>query len=172
MKTKIIVGLTGSVAVVEALRFIRMLRKRGYTIYAVLSDAAKQLISEKLAEWFAGEIVKITGYAEHINIVESAKLMIIAPATANTISKIAHGIADTPVTLFALSAYKKMPIIIAPAMHLNMYLHPIVQENLRKLEKLGFIIAKPVIEEDKAKIINAEKLVEIAEKVLKRSKVS
>ncbi len=169
LEAKIIVGMTGSVAVTEALRLIRVLRKK-YEICAVLSDAAKKLISKELVRWFAGEIVEISGYAEHIKVVEEAKLMIIAPATANTISKIAHGIADTPVTLVALSAYKKIPIIIAPAMHINMYTHPVIQENLKKLEKLGFIIARPRIENKKAKIASAEEIAEMVEKVLKSSK--
>ena len=82
---------------------------------------------------------------------EKAELVLVAPATANTISKIACGIDDTTVTSVVSTAFgSKTPIIIVPAMHQSMYNHPVLTENIKKLEKLGVTIVGPRIEEEKA----------------------
>jgi phosphopantothenoylcysteine decarboxylase/phosphopantothenate--cysteine ligase len=90
----------------------------------------------------------------------SADLLLIAPCTANTISKIACGIDDTPVTTFATTALGSgMPVLIVPAMHHSMYRHPAVRGNLECLRAWGIGIIDPRIEEGKAKIADNETIV-------------
>jgi len=88
-------------------------------------------------------------------------LVLVAPATANTISKIACGIDDTPVTTLVSTAFGSgTPIIIVPAMHKSMYRHPVVTENIRKLQSLGVEFVGPRVEEGKAKIAETKEIVE------------
>jgi phosphopantothenoylcysteine decarboxylase/phosphopantothenate--cysteine ligase len=88
-------------------------------------------------------------------------LILVCPSTANTISKIAYGIADTPVTTVVSTAFgSKIPIIIVPAMHESLYDHPILIENIKKLESLGVEFINPRMEEGKAKIASLEDIVE------------
>lgn len=89
-----------------------------------------------------------------------ADILLIAPSTANTISKIAHGIDDTPVTTMATCALGSgMPVIIVPAMHASMYRHKIVLENIERLKKLGVIFVGPRMEEKKAKMASLDDIV-------------
>jgi phosphopantothenoylcysteine decarboxylase/phosphopantothenate--cysteine ligase len=113
-------------------------------------------------EWATGNkvITKLTGAVEHVYLagdrprsVGKADLILICPATANTISKIASGIDDTPVTTVASTAFGSfIPIVIVPAMHESMYKHPILEQNERKLRECGVEILGPRISEGKAKI--------------------
>ncbi len=89
-------------------------------------------------------------------------MILVAPATANTISKIAAGIDDTTVTSVASTAFgSKIPIVIVPAMHESMYRHPILDENIKKLKALGVEFVGPRIEEGKAKIAETEEILEV-----------
>ncbi|MHC1596712.1 MAG: bifunctional phosphopantothenoylcysteine decarboxylase/phosphopantothenate--cysteine ligase CoaBC, partial [Methermicoccaceae archaeon] len=87
------------------------------------------------------------------------------PATSNTISKIAHGIDDTPITTFAATALSHMPVVIAPAMHESMYAHPFVSQNLTALKQAGVVMVGPKIEEGKAKIASTGHIVLEVERV-------
>jgi phosphopantothenoylcysteine decarboxylase/phosphopantothenate--cysteine ligase len=108
-------------------------------------------------------ITEITGDVEHVDfcgIGGRASLLLIAPCTANTIGKIAHGIDDIPVTTFATTAFgSSIPIIIVPAMHESMYDQPIVIENIGKLTELGVEFVNPKTEEGAAKIAGTEEIV-------------
>ena len=115
-------------------------------------------------EWATGNIVitELTGKIEHVALAgdhpQKADLVLVAPATANTISKIACGIDDTTVTSVVSTALGScIPIIIVPAMHATMYHHPILAENIRKLQALGFEFIGPRVEEGKAKIARTER---------------
>ncbi|MFX1577774.1 MAG: bifunctional phosphopantothenoylcysteine decarboxylase/phosphopantothenate--cysteine ligase CoaBC [Promethearchaeota archaeon] len=168
----IVLCITGSVAAVQSSEIARLLMRHGAEVVAVFSDSAKEIIHPYLMEWATGNpvITKLTGKIEHIALAgerkEKADLILIAPATANTISKIAMGIDDTPVTSTVTTAFgSEIPIIIVPAMHASMYKHPILLENIKKLEKLDVEFIGPRIEEGKAKIATPKEVVDI---VLKR----
>ncbi len=118
-------------------------------------------------EWATGNpvLTELTGKVEHVALVgmhlKKADLVLAAPATANTISKIACGIDDTPVTSVVSTAFgSEIPIVIVPAMHESMYRHPIVVENIEKLRALGIEFVGPKIEEGKAKIAEVTKILE------------
>jgi phosphopantothenoylcysteine decarboxylase/phosphopantothenate--cysteine ligase len=176
------VGVTGSIAAVECVKIIHELRRRGAEVHAVTTDAARSIVHEWALEFASGNdvVTRITGDVEHVRFcggVESefeefrsgaeADLFLIAPATANTVGKIASGIDDTPVTTFATTALGSgVPVALAPAMHEPMYDHPGVAENLRKLRDWDVNLIPPKIEEDKAKLAGKEDIATECERML------
>lgn len=161
----IILGITGSIAAVRCVELARELRRHGADVHALMTDAARKIIHPEAMYYATGNhvITEITGDVEHVDfcgIGGRASLLLIAPCTANTIGKIAHGIDDTPVTTFATTAFGSgIPIIIVPAMHESMYDHPIVIENIGKLTELGVEFVNPKTEEGAAKIADTEEIV-------------
>jgi len=162
--------LTGSVAVISSPIVARELMRMGADVLCVMSKAATELINPSLMEWATGNkvITKLTGAVEHIYLagdrprsVGKADLILICPATANTISKIAHGIDDTPVTTVVSTAFgSSIPIVIVPAMHESMYKHPILEQNEMKLRNCGVDILGPRISEGKAKIARIDDIID------------
>ncbi len=164
-KKTIVLGITGSIAAVRCVELARELQRHGADVHAVMTDAARKIIHPEAMRYATGNpvITEITGDVEHVDfcgIGGRASLLLIAPCTANTIGKIAHGIDDTSVTTFATTAFGSgIPIIIVPAMHGSMYDHPIVIENIGKLTELGVEFVNPVTEEGAAKIAGIEEIV-------------
>ncbi len=162
---QIIVAVTGSIAAVEVVKLIHSLRRCGAVVQPVMSHAASGIIHSDALTYASGRetITRLSGWVEHITYCGeggSADLLLIAPCTANTISKIACGIDDTPVTTFATTALgSQKPVIVVPAMHHSMYRHPGVIENIVKLKQWGVEIVDPRIEEGKAKIADCEEIV-------------
>ncbi len=162
--------LTGSVAVISAPIIARELMRLGADVISVMTKAAKKLITPALMHWATGNpvITKLTGAVEHIylagerpKLLGRADLILVCPATANTISKIASGIDDTPVTTVVTTAFgSSTPIIIVPAMHESMFRHPILAENQKKLKKHGVEILDPRISEGKAKIARIDDIID------------
>lgn len=162
--------LTGSVAVVSSPIIARELMRLGAEVICIMSKAATELINPALMEWATGNkvITNLTGAVEHVYLagdrprsVGKAELILICPATANTISKIACGIDDTPVTTVASTAFgSSIPIVIVPAMHESMYRHPILKKNERKLREYGVEIIGPRISEGKAKIARIDDIID------------
>ncbi|MDD1743668.1 MAG: bifunctional phosphopantothenoylcysteine decarboxylase/phosphopantothenate--cysteine ligase CoaBC [Methanomassiliicoccales archaeon] len=161
---RIVLGITGSIAAVECFELARELIRHGANVQAVMSEEAMNLVTPWAMEFATGnEVIDvIDGRVQHVslfgNVPDRADLLLIAPCTANTISKIACGIDDTPVTTMATTALgSKVPIIIAPAMHLTMFTNPIIQQNVEKLKQFGVEFLGPRVEGKKAKIAdNAE----------------
>lgn len=156
---KIILALCGSVAVSRSSDLARLLMRHGAEVIPVMSRAATRLIRPELLHWATGQtpVTALTGAVEHVryagNTSTKADLLLIAPATANTLGKIACGIDDTPVTTFATTALGEgIPVLIVPAMHEPMYRHPAVKENIERLKNWGVTVMTPRIEEGKAKI--------------------
>ncbi len=179
--------LTGSVAVISAPIIARQLMRLGAEVICVMSKAAAELINPALMEWATGNpiITKLTGAVEHVYLagerprgVGKADLILVCPATANTISKIACGIDDTPVTTVVSTAFgSSLPIVIVPAMHESMYNHPILAKNEKELRKAGIDILAPRISEGKAKIAKIDDVIDrvidllVAKKDLEGKKV-
>jgi len=163
---RIVLCVTGSVAAVQSPEIARALMRRGADVFAVMSPMAEKIVHSHLMEWATGNevITELTGKIEHVALVGEhslkADLVLVAPATANTISKIACGIDDTTVTSVASTAFgSNCPIIIVPAMHESMYNHPILVKNIKKLKDLGVEFVGPRIEEAKAKIAKTREIV-------------
>jgi phosphopantothenoylcysteine decarboxylase / phosphopantothenate---cysteine ligase len=162
---QIVICVTGSIAAVEVVRLIHTLRRRGAEVQPVMSRAATGILHPDSLTYASGRetITRLSGRVEHVTYCGdegSADLLLIAPCTANTISKIACGIDDTPVTTFATTAIgSRKPVIIVPAMHHSMFRHPAVIENLTKLKNWGIEIIDPRVDEGKAKIADSEEIV-------------
>jgi len=154
----IVVAVTGSIAAVRAVDLIRDLIRRGAEVHCVMSSAAEQIVHPYALEYASSNPVirEITGKVEHVQfcgVGGAADLLLVAPATANTIGKMACGIDDTAVTTFATTALGSgKPVAVVPAMHEAMYRHPAVLKNLERLKKMGVLLIDPRLEEGKAKI--------------------
>ncbi|WP_411289476.1 bifunctional phosphopantothenoylcysteine decarboxylase/phosphopantothenate--cysteine ligase CoaBC [Methanothrix sp.] len=165
-------GVTGSIAAVRVVDLVRDLIRRGADVHCVMSEAAQRILHPHALEYASGNpvITEITGRVEHVEFcgVEGrADMLLIAPATANTMGKIACGIDDTPVTTFATTAIGSgKPVAVVPAMHEAMYRHPAVVGNLNKLRSMGVVCIDPRIEESKAKIAENARIVAEVERIL------
>jgi len=164
---RIVLCITGSVAAVQCPEIARILMRHGAEVLAVISPMAQKIIHPYLMEWATGNpvVTELTGKIEHVALVgehsKKADLVLVAPATANTISKIACGIDDTTVTSVVSTAFgSDTPIFIVPAMHESMYNHPILTENIKQLKALGIGFVGPRIEERKAKIAETKDIVD------------
>ncbi|NJE47644.1 bifunctional phosphopantothenoylcysteine decarboxylase/phosphopantothenate--cysteine ligase CoaBC [Thermococcus sp. GR7] len=162
---KIVLAIPGSIAAVECVKLARELIRHGAEVHAVMSESATKIVHPYAMEFATGNpvVTEITGFIEHVELAgdheNKADLVLVCPATANTISKIACGIDDTPVTTVVTTAFAHTPIMIAPAMHSTMYEHPIVAENIEKLKRLGIEFIGPRFEEGKAKVATTEEIV-------------
>ena len=169
---RIVLAVSGSIAAVETVRLAHELRRRGAEVTGVLSPAACGILHPDALTYACGSpaITQITGMVEHVLYCGEggkADLLLIAPATANTIGKIACGIDDTTVTTFATTAIGRgMPVVVVPAMHESMYRHPAVVKNLETLRSLGITVVPPRIEEEKAKIAGLEEICLYAERAV------
>jgi phosphopantothenoylcysteine decarboxylase/phosphopantothenate--cysteine ligase len=164
---KITLCVTGSVAAVECVAISRKLMRHGAEVYTVMSKMGTKIVHPYLLEWATGNpvITELTGQIEHITLAGKHEghvdLVLIAPATANTIGKVANGIDDTPVTTTVSSAIgAKIPVVVVPAMHESMYDHPAVIENIEKLKSMGIGVVSPRMEEAKAKIPDVDTIVD------------
>ena len=165
---KIVLCVTGSIAAIESPKLARTLMRHGADVHVAMSNAAQKIIRPEAMEWATGNpvVTELSGKIEHVQFAGNwkgkAELVLLAPSTANTISKIANGIDDTVVTTFASTALGSgIPMILVPSMHESMYQHPVVAENIRKLESLGVEIIYPRLEEGKAKMQKVQEIVEI-----------
>lgn len=145
---KIVLGITGSIAAYKACHIIRGLIKRGAEVQVVITPAGKEFItpitlsaltSKPVISEFFGQ--KDGSWNSHVDLGLWADAMLIAPATASTLGKMAHGIADNMLITTYLSA--KAPVFIAPAMDLDMFAHPSTQKNLDILRSYGNHIIEP-----------------------------
>lgn len=162
---KIVIAVCGSVAAVEVPKIIREFKRTNLDIHCVMSNSAGKIIHKNVLAWASeNEVVTgLTGKVEHVKfcgVGGEAELLLICPATANTISKIACGIDDTPVTTFAATAIGAgKEIVIVPAMHISMYKNPFVAKNIEKLKFAGIKFIEPKLEENKAKLADAHEIV-------------
>jgi phosphopantothenoylcysteine decarboxylase / phosphopantothenate---cysteine ligase len=145
---EIVLGVTGSVAIYKACEIIRRLKERSVNVSVIMAREAEQFIQPVLFQSLSGNRVytglfeQTEGWdIEHISLAENARAIIVAPATANIIGKIAAGICDDLLTCVVCAT--KAPVLICPAMNENMYRNKIVQENCRKLKSLGYAFVEP-----------------------------
>ena len=169
---RIVIGVSGSIAAVEVPKIVRELIRHGADVKAVMSGEATRIVTPEALEFATGHppVTQLTGNVEHVTLLGPgegrADLFLVAPATANSISKMAHGIDDTPVTSCASVALGgRVPMMIAPAMHAHMGVNPAVQENLEKLRSWGVEILFGAAVEGEEKIAGPE---EVAAAVLHR----
>lgn len=173
----IVLGITGSIAAYKACMLIRLLVKEGAEVQVVITPAGKEFITPLTLSTLTQKPVvseffdrRDGSWNSHVDLGLWADAMVIAPATASTIGKMANGIADNMLITTYLSM--KAPVIVAPAMDLDMYAHPSTQHNLETLRNYGNIIVEPASGELASKLIGKgrmeepEKIVQVIRGIL------
>jgi len=144
---KIALGVCSSISIYKALEVIRLFQSEGFPVRVIMTEKATEFISPYLFTSLTGERTIVNLFddqqrpIEHISLVDEISLLLIAPATANIIGKLAAGLADDFLSTFYLAV--KCPVLIAPAMNEAMFLHPQTQENIRKLREQGVEFVEP-----------------------------
>ena len=151
--------LTGSVATIEAPKLARWLRRHGAEVQCYMTSAAVEYgVSPKVMEWATGRpvVLGLTGAAEHL---VDYDLVLVYPATLNTVCKVARGVADNAVTTLCAST-SPTRLVVAPAMNLRLYMNAAFREALKRLKRLGVTLVEPRISEGAAKVASVEKAVD------------
>ncbi len=145
---RIILGVTGSIAAYKAVFLLRLLIKEGADVQVIMTPSAKEFVGLVTFSALSGKPVLSDFFCSeggdwnsHVDMGVSADLMVIAPVTATTLGKMAHGIADNLLITTYLSA--RCPVVIAPAMDMDMYQHPSTQQNLKVLSGYGNLVIEP-----------------------------
>jgi len=145
----VLLGVTGSIAAYKACEIISLLKKASVDVRVLLTKEAREFVTPLTFQTLSQNEVVSDMFElpeewnpRHTSLAERCGLVLIAPATANVIGKLASGICDDILTCTVYAT--KAPVLIAPAMHVNMYEHPITQANIAKLKKLGYRFAGPV----------------------------
>lgn len=178
---KILIGITGGIAAYKICSLINQLKKDGYEIKVIMTEAATKFVTPLTFQTLTNNPVYLDLFdvtdktkVEHIDLADWCDVFVIAPATANTISKIALGIADNLLTTVIMALPKKTPVIIAPAMNVHMWENPIVQKNISELKKYKnkYIFVEPQEGmlacgyEGKGKLAKTEDIIETIKKYL------
>lgn len=144
---KVLIGITGGIAAYKICELIRKFKKNGADVKIVATQNALNFVTKLTLQTLSQNPVAVEQFdvedykPEHISLADEADIFVIAPASANTISKLATGICDNLLTSVACAF--KNPVVIAPAMNCNMWENPVIQENLTKLKELGYEILEP-----------------------------
>lgn len=148
MPKNIVLGVTASIAIYKACDIVRWLRDEGFSVTVIETAEAEELVSPIVFQSLSANKVYRELFdapeaweVEHVSLAEKADLVLVAPATANIIAKIAAGICDDMLTCVICAT--KAQLLIAPAMNENMYRNKITQENIRKLKTLGYKFVEP-----------------------------
>ena len=156
---EIVLCVTGSIAATETIKLAREFRRQGHSVKAFMTKEATKIIHPNALEFATGQevVLELTGKIEHVKYSQT-DLILVAPATANTISKFAYKISDNPVNTLLITAYgHDTPIVFVPSMHDSMY--DAVSENVEKLKEEGIKFVNPRIDEGKAKFPAIEDIV-------------
>ena len=156
---EIVLCVTGSIAARESIKLTREFKRQGIDVKCFMSDGASEIIHPYAMEFATGQkvVTELTGEIEHVKY-STSDLVIVAPATANVISKFAYKIADNPINTLLITAFgNKTPILIVPSMHNSMY--KAVKGNIETLKCEDISFVKPKIEEKKAKFPDIQDIV-------------
>lgn len=146
---KILFGVTGGIAAFKAAQWVRFLVKEEALVTVIMTRAATRFVSELSFAALSGRPVYVEIFSDdprqvmsHITLAAEADAVLIAPATAHTIARLAHGLADDLLTTTVLAVAGK-PVVVCPAMNSGMFTHPATQDNLRRLRELGYVVVEP-----------------------------
>ena len=146
----LLLGVTGSIAAYKAADLVSAVARRGLSVTVLMSPSAQAFVGAATFAALSGRRVVTDLFdpaladIEHIAMTDRADAMMVAPATANAIAKLACGLADDPVTTTALALKRGAPLIVAPAMNTRMWEHPATRENLERLSARGVRVVQPV----------------------------
>lgn len=176
----ILIGVSSSIAIFKACELVSQLRQRGATVHVLMTQNATKLIAPLTFHALSGNPVIVDLFEpkensiQHVTLADRADALVIAPATANVIAKLANGIADDALSTTALAC--RAPLIIAPAMETKMWEHPATQRNIQVLRERGAIVVEP--EEGwlasgkvgKGRLASIDKIISTIERVLERKR--
>lgn len=144
----VVIGVCGGIAIYKMLDVISALRKRNVNVHVIMTENATKFVAPLTFQSISQNIVTVDMFEEpkaweiqHISLAKKADLVIVAPATANIIGKVANGISDDMLSTTIMAT--KAPVIFAPAMNTNMYENPIVSQNIERLRKFGYKFIDP-----------------------------
>ncbi|MGQ9859675.1 MAG: bifunctional phosphopantothenoylcysteine decarboxylase/phosphopantothenate--cysteine ligase CoaBC [Thermodesulfobacteriota bacterium] len=144
----VLLGVTGGIAAYKALELLRLLVKEGARVFTIMTRAAAEFVGPLSFQALSGQAVRTEmfspsqeGQVQHIALADMAQVAVVAPATANILAKMAHGLADDLLSTTLLAV--RCPVVVCPAMNVNMYHHPATQGNLRILRERGVWIVEP-----------------------------
>lgn len=172
----ILVGVTGGIAAYKAVELVRLLKARGFTVKVIMTESATRLVGPATFRAVSGNPVALSLWSEagdpvpHISLAQEADLVIVAPATANILAKMAHGLADDLLSTTLLAT--RAPVMVAPAMNDRMYRHPATQANILELKRRGVQVAGPASgalacgEEGEGRMLEPLQIVEAALDIL------
>lgn len=166
---RLLLGVTGSIAAYKSAELIRSLRKRGAEVQVLATPSSAQFIPSVTLATLSGRSVLTNlfdgsdehTWTKHITLGHWADLFVIAPASAQTLAKLANGFSDSMLTATALAA--RCPILVCPAMDHDMYMHPAVRLNLKRLQGLGYHVLPPVYGELASGLVGLGRLPEVSE---------
>ena len=169
MKKHILLGISGGIAAYKSCELVRLLKKQGHEVSVAMSRAATEFVSPLTFQALSGNPVLFDTHSgesggngmAHINLTRQADVFLIAPASANTIAKIANGVADNLLT--NLAAARKCPLAVAPAMNVEMWFNPANQRNIAQLQADGIGIFQPASGEQACGEIGVGRMLEAAE---------
>ena len=166
--SRVLLGISGGIAAYKACELVRILRRSDHEVRCVLTPAAARFVSPLVLQTLSGnpvrsELFSSTEESEisHIELADWADVLLVAPATADVVARLAHGMADDLLTTLALATHA--PLVVAPAMNVNMFEHPATQANLDLLQKRGARIVGPATGELACGWEGAGRLVELEE---------
>ncbi|PLY02686.1 MAG: bifunctional phosphopantothenoylcysteine decarboxylase/phosphopantothenate--cysteine ligase CoaBC [Desulfuromonas sp.] len=144
----IVLGVTGGIAAYKSVELLRLLTKSGAAVHVIMTRSAAEFVGPLTFQTLSGnpvhtELFDLYQESEigHISLADRADLVLVAPATANIIGKVANGIADDLLTTTIMAT--RSPVLFAPAMNVNMWENPLYRENQQKLEKYGYLFVEP-----------------------------
>ena len=168
MSKHILLGISGGIAAYKSCELVRLLKKQGHSVSVVMSTASTEFISPLTFQALSGNPVLTDTHENglgngmaHINLTREADALVIAPATANTIAKISHGIADNLLT--NLVAARKCPLAVAPAMNVEMWNNPANLRNIEQLRSDGITVFQPAYGEQACGEIGLGRMLEAAD---------
>lgn len=168
MKKKVLLGICGGIAAYKCCELVRLLKKAGHQVNVVMTQAATDFVSPTTFQALSGEPVLLDTHdglsgngMAHINLSRQADVMLIAPASANTLAKIAHGMADNLLT--TLASARSCPLAVAPAMNVQMWNNPANQRNLALLRQDKIQILGPADGEQACGEVGSGRMLEAAE---------
>lgn len=174
-------GITGGIAAYKSADIVSRLKKRGAEVTCIMTDSAREFITPLTLRTISQNPVYYNMFSEtrlanveHVALADKADLFMIVPATANAIGKVSCGIADDLLTTAIMAT--KAPVLFAPAMNVNMYMNPIVQENIERLKRAGYYFIEPEVGllacgyEGKGRLAEPETIIDAAEELVVREK--
>ena len=163
---EILLGISGGIAAYKTVLLLRKLTKEGANVNVIMTEHAKEFVGPLTFQTLSGNPVTSDLFTlfksseiGHVALADKADLLVIAPATANIIGKIAHGIGDDFLSTMVMAT--RVPVLFAPSMNVNMYHSPVVQDNIKKLKDFGYYFIDPVEGELACKVEGKGKLADV-----------